>query len=56
MIIYKVFSCSKCKEIIELQYDETEEAYIGFCKTCNREIKTKKVGDEQNIKDKYVGG
>jgi len=55
MIIYKVFSCSKCGEIIELQYDETEEAYIGFCKHCSREIKTKAVGDERKIKDKLGG-
>jgi len=56
MIIYKVFKHSKCGEIIELQYDDTKRIYAGFCKTCNRNIETKSVGDEQEIKDKYTGG
>jgi len=56
MMIYKVFQCSKCDKIIELRYNNTKKIYAGFCKTCNREIETKSVGDEQKIKDKYVGG
>jgi len=56
MIIYKVFKCSKCREIIELQYDETKRVYAGLCKTCNRTIETRSIGDEQSIKDKYTGG
>ena len=52
MIIYKVFECSKCKTIIELQYDEAEKVYVGDCKTCKRKIKTNAVGDERDIKKK----
>jgi len=37
---YQVFSCSQCKEIIELEI--TEKEYIGYCRTCKREIRIKK--------------
>jgi len=56
MIIYKVFQCSKCGEILELQYDDAKKIYSGFCKTCNRNVEVKSIGDEQEIRNKYVGG
>ena len=36
-LIYRVFQCSKCKNIIELALQDS--IYTGFCNKCKRNIK-----------------
>lgn len=38
--IYKVFTCSICRKILELKLVGKE--YKGYCKTCKRNVTTKR--------------